>query len=111
LWPELLAIAQSREPWQLRGLPAAARLLYAKVRKSGAHDTTGAAAKLLESRLLVHGEQFHSETGTHNQRLESWIAWAKRAGIADAELPSASEAKRTFEAILPGAKWPWPKSV
>jgi hypothetical protein len=110
LWPELLAIALSREPWQLRGLPAASRLLYEKVRKSGALDSTGASAKLLESRLLVHGEQFHSETGSHNKRLESWTVWAKRAGIADAELPSASEAKRTFEAILPGAKWPWPNA-
>ena len=109
LWPELLALAQSGEPWQLRGLPAAARLLYEKVRKSGALDTTGAAAKLLESRLLVRGEQFHSENGSHNKRLESWTVWAERAGIAEAELPAASQAQRTFEAILPGAKWPWPK--
>jgi len=111
LWPELLAIAQSRGAWQLRELPAAARLLYEKVRKSGAIATTGAAAKLLESRLLVHGEQFHSETGSHSQRLESWTIWAKRVGLAEANLPSASEAKRTLEAILPGAKWPWPKPV
>ena len=33
LWPELLAIALAGEPWQLRGLPAASRLLYEKVRK------------------------------------------------------------------------------
>jgi hypothetical protein len=111
LWPELLAIARSAEPWQIRGVPAAAQLLYEKVRKSGALDASGAVAKLLESRLLVHGEQFHSETGSHNKRLESWTVWAKRAGIADAELPSPSEARRTFEAILPGAKWPWPNAA
>jgi hypothetical protein len=110
LWPELLAIALSREPWQLRGLPAASRLLYEKVRKGGALDTTGAAAKVLESRLLVRGEQFHGETGSHNKHVESWAVWAERAGIVEADLPASSEAKGTFEASLPGAKWPWPKS-
>jgi len=107
LWPELLAIAQSKEPWQFAKLPAEARALYEKVRKSGELQTSGAAAKLLEARLLVRAEQFHSETGHHEKHLASWEHWAGRMGLADAELPSAPFAKSAFEAILPGARWPW----
>jgi hypothetical protein len=107
LWPELLAIAQSGESWQFWKLPADSRALYEKVRKSGEFETSGAAAKLLEARLLVRGEQFHSEAGQHKKHLESWGHWAERMGLADAPLSAAPSAKKLFEAILPGARWPW----
>ena len=37
-------------------------------------------ASELETRLLVYSEQFHSESGAHVRRLESWVHWSRRIG-------------------------------
>jgi hypothetical protein len=82
LWPELLAVATAREAWQTEGLSRDASKLLRQVEQEGGLVATGPAAKELERRLLVHGEQFHSESGNHKTKLESWKAWSERSGVA-----------------------------
>jgi hypothetical protein len=108
LWPEVAAIALADEPWQTRRLPAEATKLLRRVRAEGNLESEGPAARLLETRLLMHGIQVHSHEGRHRKRLETWQHWAARSGISLHDLPSPGESKRTLEAIWPGARWPWP---
>jgi hypothetical protein len=110
LWPEILAIATSGEPWQWKGVSAAARRLHAEAERRGVVEASGAAAGELEKRLLVHAEQFHTATGSHAKRLESWTHWANRAKV-DRQAVSAAEAMRTIESIFPGARMPWPRAL
>ena len=107
LWPALLAVANAREAWQTRNLSATARALLKLVIENGQVQTDqhsrsrfskfiSPAALELEKRLLVHGEQFHSDSGSHAKRLETWDHWAKRVGVAE-NLPAADQAKADFE--------------
>lgn len=87
LWPELLAKARaaSRD-----GLSALERRILAAVEKAGALDASelslpgvpakarAAAVKALQARLLLHAEEYHSPSGAHRKRLESWEHWAQR---------------------------------
>src|SRR5207247_1545232 len=66
LWPALLAVASAGEPWQKRGLLPAARALLTSVTESNtAVRGSGQAVKELEFRLLIHGDQVHTESGHH----------------------------------------------
>ena len=107
LWPELLSIATSKQAWQLEHLSSSAKRMYKDVEEKGEVEAAGPDAKALESRLLVRGEQFHSDTGNHKKRLESWHRWAERVGINESDIPEVSESKRILESRYPGAKWPW----
>ena len=78
LWPALLAVAQGGEPWQTRALSADARALLHRVQQEQSVRATGAPARQLQDRLLVHGEQEHTEAGHHAHVLQTWDAW--RAG-------------------------------
>jgi hypothetical protein len=81
LWPDLLAAATAGERWQRRALTPAARALLRRVdRASGGVAATGAAARLLEERLLVHASEHHTAAGRHELRLETWARWAARTG-------------------------------
>jgi hypothetical protein len=106
-WPEIAAIAMAREPWQTRRLSDAAAALAKEVKTAGSLETEGPDARLLESRLLVHGIQVHSQEGRHPKRLESWTHWAERVGQPLDELPSARKAMHTLEEIWLDADWPW----
>jgi len=110
LWPEIVAIALAREPWQTQRLSPEALALFKEVSSVGTLDSEGTTARLLETRLLVHGIQVHSHEGSHRKRLETWQHWAKRAGQPLDDLPEPREAKLTLEEIWPTAKWPWAKS-
>jgi hypothetical protein len=110
LWLEIAAIAPANEPWQTRGLTAEAKQLLDQVNAVASVECEGAAARLLESRLLVRGIQVHSHEGHHRKRLETWAHWAARAHLSLDDLPAPSEAKMTLEEIWPSAKWPWPKN-
>jgi hypothetical protein len=72
LWPALFAVGRSREPWQTRGLSAAARKLLREVDKQGAIQASGAASKQLQERLLVRAREVHTESGRHETVLERW---------------------------------------
>ncbi len=112
LWSGFLAIATSREAWQTRGLSPQAKFLVDKIDVEGAFPTTdldwpakfkskkpGDAVRDLESRLLVHTEEFHTESGAHAKLLESWPHWLERIDFNEKLNPS-DIAKRTFEELL-----------
>jgi hypothetical protein len=111
LWPALLSVARAGQPWQRRGLSALARQLLQQVNKHGEVRTDrlalrgrhgrdlGEAARELEKRLLVYGEQFHTDQGSHAKRLETWAHWAERVGYAG-PLLSPQEGKRRLETVV-----------
>ena len=107
LWPALFAVAASNEPWQLDGLPKSATALYKRMLRAGEIEASGPDVRVLELRLLIRVEQFHSEEGHHEKRLESWARWAESTGVARKPVIALSAAKEAFEKIYPEAKWPW----
>jgi hypothetical protein len=98
LWPEVLAVAVSCEPWQMAGLSAGGRRLFDDVERMGSVVASGPLSRELERRLLVHGDQVHTESGTHQARLETWQAWAQRSGCNPHG--SAVEAKASLEVAV-----------
>ena len=56
----------------------------------------GDVARELEKRLLVVGTQFHSESGAHEKRLETWDHWIKRKKFKPARI-SIEAAKNHLE--------------
>jgi hypothetical protein len=109
LWPEITAIALANEPWQTTRLPQSALKLLDRVRSASSIECEGADARLLETRLLVHGIQMHSHEGHHRKSLETWQHWAARVGQPLNDLPPAAEAKTALREIWPSARWPWPR--
>lgn len=106
LWPALVAIGRAREPWQIDGLPDAARELLDRVDKDGTARASGATAKALELRLLVASAQPHTEAGSHALELRTWDRFAKEMSLR-APWPSVIEARAAFEraiAALPGGE-------
>ena len=102
LWPEFLAVAQSGEPWQTRGLSDKARALLKSL-----GDAKGPAARELQERLLVHAEQVHTESGRHEIRLRPWSSVADVKVARDVE-----KARATIEAAVESigarvASLPW----
>jgi hypothetical protein len=102
LWPSLLGVACAREPWQMNGLSREARALFAETSRRGemrALGVPGLVIRELENALLVHAEEFHTETGAHGKRLQTWQRWAERAGFAVDPLPP-DEGKATLEGAV-----------
>lgn len=111
LWPDILAIAAAREPWQVESLSSSAQALLKMVEAKGALSTEklelpklkttstqkpGEVARELERKLLVHSEQFHTESGKHAKLLETWEHWSQRIGVATGSV-TATEAKINLE--------------
>ncbi len=61
----------------------------------------GQAARELEKRLLVYGESFHSDSGTHYKQLESWSHLSKRLRVSPRGM-SREAARNEFERIAAG---------
>lgn len=101
LWPALLAVARSREPWQTEGLSEPARALLTLVERDGEARGAGPVALELETRLLARGEQAHTASGRHAKILESWERWAARVRPAVATI-SPEQGRRELEGILEG---------
>jgi len=125
LWPQLLAIGTSREPWQMSGLsPEGRRLLaltaHATLRTDdaavamGGSRSTSATVRLLEQRLLFRTEQVHTESGAHAKLLESWTHWARRVGVSTrvpvdaAKSDLGDRVRRLNEQFGGNARLPWP---
>lgn len=119
LWPQLFAVATSRDDWQTAGLSARARALLEKVEKYGAvrldeigrgfdRKALSRAARELEERLLVHGDQMHTEKGAHAKVLSSWRERATKMDVRFDGVDLAS-ARALFEARTEG-KLPWPRT-
>lgn len=112
LWHDVIVVATSAERWQTAGLSPAARSLLRTVEESGAVRTDkiswpkartsvrpGDATRELEKRLLIHSEEFHSETGAHAKLLETWEQWSMRSGFKYENVP-ADKAKKRLEERL-----------
>jgi hypothetical protein len=99
LWPAVIGVACAREPWQMKGLSREARALLAEAGRRGemrADGIPGLVIRELENVLLVHSEEFHTETGAHGKRLQTWERWSQRAGFTGHPLPPG-EARATLE--------------
>jgi len=96
LWPPFLAVATSRDEWQLRRLSSAALRLLEKIDSSDKPVLSqGAAVKELVARLLVHGTAVHTESGRHEMAVESWSTWSRTARVAS--IRSAAKARLALE--------------
>lgn len=110
LWPALVGVGRAREPWQLSHLSPPARRLLAALARRGQLVSTGAAARELAVRLLVHSTESHSALGRHVRVLETWERWARRRGLRRVLAPAAARAALERTAAALGAKpsaLPW----
>jgi hypothetical protein len=106
LWPNLYAIGTARDEWQMKGLSAPAKALLQKLEKESELDTKklrstqgvkpGDTARELESRLLVHSAQVHTESGAHAKKIATWQHWAMRVGLKETSIDSQT-ARRVFQ--------------
>jgi hypothetical protein len=119
LWPQLFAVATSRDDWQTARLSARARALLEKVESYGAirldelgrgfdRKALSRAARELEEKLLVHGDQVHTEKGAHAKLLSSWTERAKNLNVSFAGI-DVSDARAAFEARTEG-RLPWQRT-
>ena len=101
LWSQVIAVGRSREPWQMKDLSTDGRRLLAQVdRKPVEPDRRASkAASELETRLLVYSEQFHSESGAHGRRLESWDHWSNRIGNVGEQITAVSGGRLLEEVV------------
>ena len=101
LWPQIVAVGRAREPWQMNDLSAAARKVLAAVDKTPVEPgrEKAAAASELDARMLVFSAQFHSESGAHMRRLESWDHWSNRTHSSRDSATPASARKALEERI------------
>ncbi len=112
LWPSLLAVAEAREPWQVRGLSTPAKRLLAELERGGVPvRATGVVARELQTQLLATAREIHTDSGRHEMALESWHAWSQRAGCrATRSVALAREAleRATQRLGAPLTALPWP---
>jgi hypothetical protein len=102
LWPATLGVADAREPWQTQHLSREARALWTEVVRVGemrADGIPGLVIRELERSLLVHSEEFHTETGAHGKRLQSWKYWSRRTGF-NGKILSPDEGRVALETAV-----------
>lgn len=104
LWPDLVAIGSARQRWQIDGLLDEDATLQDQIESATHpvlldHPDLRAAGKRLEQRLLVAGEEIHTEEGRHLKALTSWPVWAREHGVAE-PIPAPRAAMARFESIV-----------
>jgi hypothetical protein len=117
LWKAVLSVAVARERWQTEGLSPEAGALLDQVEREGTVQASGPESAELEQRLLVHGDQIHTESGKHKIRLETWPAWALRCGCEPAgpaelgrqEIETAAQNLGSTPGCLPWRKFERPR--
>jgi len=125
LWRKIYSIGVARENWQLQKLSPAAKQLLETLDAQGVLQTDklgkefgpkpAETTRELEARLLLHANQIHTESGAHAKVIETWLAWAERAGFR-ARATSPVTARRFLEQRLNDlhqtfggtSKLPWP---
>ncbi|HEY0763417.1 MAG TPA: hypothetical protein VGD61_13690 [Pyrinomonadaceae bacterium] len=125
LWGKIYSIGVAREDWQLRKLSPVAKRLLETLDTQGLLQTDklgkefGAkpaeTTRELESRLLLHANQIHTESGAHAKVIETWPTWAQRASFR-VRASSPAAARRFLEQRLNDlrqqfggtSKLPWP---
>lgn len=131
LWPDVISIGLAREPWQMAKLSLAVQTLLDQVDQSGSLHTNklewprkfkaskpGDAVRELEKRLLIHSEEFHTDSGAHAKLIESWEHWTRRIGFRH-ERVGVENAKRALEERIEAlnerfgasAGVPWPTTT
>jgi hypothetical protein len=122
LWGRIYSIGVAREDWQLKKLSSVAKQLLKTLDDQGSLQTDkigkefpAETARELESRLLLHASQIHTESGAHAKVLETWPAWSKRVGFrASAKSPAAARhfveqrLAELNEEFGGNGKLPWP---
>ena len=110
-WPSLLAVATSKEQWQMRNLPDTAQKVVKLLKTAGparsdelsigtvGRKEVSESVRILERRLLIHSQQVHTESGAHAKVLESWESWAASAKLKTGEI-SVAKGKKSFEQRL-----------
>ncbi len=109
-WSALYALANAADTWQTVGLAASATELLAKVRDLGilkmdevggrrSKKELGEDARLLESRLLVFGDDVHTDSGAHVKRIETWNHWCTRVSLAPDRRISSSNGRASFDSL------------
>lgn len=90
LWPAVVAMGRSRQPWQTAGLRRDPK------------------PKEVKERLLQFAEDVHTESGRHETRLTPWADFARERGVATiaaeaarAEIESAAVALGSTSKSLP----------
>ena len=71
LWRDFFSVATAKERWQTEGLSREERSLLRRA-ESGDRIRAAKGSKTLETRLLVHGKNVHTESGAHAKVLTSW---------------------------------------
>ncbi len=110
LWPAVSSVAMARAPWQTDRLSKEASLLLDQVEREGQIEASGQESAELEHRLLVHGDQIHTESGKHMTRLETWAAWSRRSGSGPPGPPEVARAdleKCVEDLGFPTDSLPW----
>ena len=89
LWGHIYSIGVAREDWQLKNLSPVAKQLLKALDDQGSLQTNrlgkllgpkpADTARELESQLLLHASQMHTESGAHATVIETWPTWAQRA--------------------------------
>jgi hypothetical protein len=111
LWPEVCAVAEGNEPWQLDKLKPDARALFERVQAAGSARSDhvelpksarkiGTVVDDLEKRLLIHTRDEHTDRGHHIRMLETWPCFRRGANVS--HLPAVSEARALLEAAAAG---------
>jgi len=112
LWPALLAVGTSREPWQTQRLSREATNLWRRVEKTGSAVSSGIPVQELERRLLAVAREEHTESGAHRIVVRSWGRWARTAHGRSRSTPAEGR-RRLEEAVLalgaPLSTLPWQK--
>lgn len=111
-WSHFLAVATSKDSWQLSGLSDSARSLLNAVElrddlrtnefASEVHldlKSLGEAARQLERRLLVHGDDIHTPSGFHAKLLRNWGRWMLMADFRPKGVDVA-DSKEALEACV-----------
>ena len=105
VWPALVAAACERSAWQFEGLDADALELLDAVDAAGELQSKGPLALALRRRLLVHGENIHTDAGHHEVRLIRWDRFWEAEGGFDCPEPEAGRlALETLVASLDGPR-------
>lgn len=111
LWVDFLAIATSREDWQMKNLSTDGRRLLHMIETKGSIRTdkltlrppfkgkVGDAARELERRLLVYSKEEHTKTGAHAKILTTWSEWSSAVNLKTKRV-RMDHAKARFEVIL-----------
>ncbi len=100
----LAIIGSANDRWQLQNLSDSAKTLLYLLLSKGTLETNAPflkehlqrparAADELEKRLLIYAEEFHSTTGAHAKRLQSWQEWTtkRRINLSSMTLPQAKK--------------------